>query len=65
MTTGITVQDDLDILLLKKIDEAYANRSRFGKFSEPSFDELVLTSGDIQQLKTVYLFKTQQDLNDL
>jgi|GEM_PF-4931313 len=65
MTTGITVQDDLDILLLKKIDEAYTNRSRFGKFSEPSFDELVLTSDDIQQLKTVYLFKTQQDLNDL
>lgn len=65
ITTGIVVQDDLDELLLEKIDEAYANRSRFGKFSEPSFDELILTSGDIQQLKTVYLFKNEQDLNDL
>lgn len=65
MTTGIVVQDDLDILLLKKIEELYDHRSRFGKFSEPSFDELVLTSGDIQQLKTVYLFKNEQDLKDL
>lgn len=65
MTTGIVVQDDLDILLLKKIEELYDHRSRFGKFSEPSFDELILTSGDIQQLKTVYLFKNEQDLKDL
>lgn len=65
MTTGISVQDDLDVLLLKKIEEVYANRSRFGKFSEPSFDEIVWTDEDLQQLHKVYFFKTEQDLKDL
>jgi len=65
VTTGINVQDDLDILLLKKIEELYANRSRFGKFSKPSFDEIVRNDEDIQLLKTVYLFKKPQDLKDL
>ena len=65
MTTGIIVQDDLDVLLLKKIEEVYAHRSRFGKFSEPSFEEITRTDEDFQQLKTVYLFKTEEDLKDL
>ncbi len=65
VTSGISVQDDLDVLLLKKIEEVYAHRSRFGKFSEPSFEEITRTDEDFQQLKTVYLFKTEQDLKDL
>lgn len=65
VTTGVTVQDDLDLLLSKKIEELYAHRSRFGRFSAPDFDEIVWTDTDIQQLKTVYLFKTEQDLKDL
>ena len=65
MNSGINVQDDLDELLLKKMNELYANRSWLEKFSDPSFDALTLTDEDIQQLKTVYLFKTEQDLKDL
>ena len=59
------MEDDLDNMLLKKIEEVYAHRSRFGKFSEPSFDEINWTQEDIQQLHKVYLFKTEQDLKDL
>lgn len=65
VTTGIVVEDDLDVLLLKKIEEVYAHRSRFGRFSELSFDEITWTEEDIQQLHKVYLFKAEQDLKDL
>lgn len=65
LTTGMNVQDDLDILLVKKIEDLYQHRWWFGKFSSPSFDDILLDSGDIQQLQTVYLFKTEQDLKDL
>lgn len=65
LNTGLTVQDDLDILLLKKIEELYVNRSWFGKFSKPSTDDLILTDEDIKTLKTVYFFKSQEDLEDL
>jgi hypothetical protein len=65
LTTGITLDDDLDQLILQKIDQAYADRVRYQKFSQPSFDDIVRTQEDIQSLQTVYLFKSEKDLKDL
>ncbi len=65
MTTGIIVEDDLDIILLKKIEDLYTNRSWFGKFSKSSLADVVLTDEDIKGLQKVYFFKTQKDLEDL
>lgn len=65
MTTGIDLHDDLDQLILQKIDQAYANRIRYQKFSQPSFDDIVRTQEDIQSLQTVYFFKSEKDLKDL
>ena len=56
------MQDDLDILLSKKIEEIYANRSWLQRFSEPSFATILLTEEDIRALETVYFFKSQADL---
>lgn len=63
--TGISLQDDLDILLQKKVQELDAQRPFFSNLAKFSTTNLVLNTGDIRQLKKVYLFKNQKDLNDL
>lgn len=58
VNTGIVVQDDLDILLEKKIEEQ-------PYFAKLSIDENTFTTWDIEQLQKVYLFKNEQDLKNL
>ena len=65
LTTGIDVHDDLDQLILQKIDQAYTDRARYQKFAQPSFEDIIWTEEDFASLKTVYLFKNEQDLKDL
>lgn len=65
MNTGIVLEDDLDVLVYKKIDEIYTNRTWLQKFSAPSFENIVWTDEDIKNLEKVYLFKDDQDLKDL
>ncbi|HBB04773.1 TPA: hypothetical protein DCZ39_07975 [Patescibacteria group bacterium] len=63
--TNIFLQDDLDVLLAKKMKEQPVARSFFAKLTNTSSDTLVLSTGEIQQLKKVYLFKNEKDLKDL
>lgn len=63
--TNISLQDDLDVLLAKKMKEQPAARSFFAQLTNTSSDALVLSTGEIKQLKKVYLFKNEKDLKDL
>jgi len=63
--TSINIQDDLDILLEKKILKLGIWSSLYSQLTNISFDKITLDDEDISQLQTVYLFKNQQDLKDL
>lgn len=63
--TGIQLQDDLDILLEKKIQDFDADRPFYAGLVKYSTDNLALTDEEIAQLQHVYLFKNEQDLKDL
>lgn len=65
LNTGINLEDDLDILLEKKIQELYNERSLYAKILNKPIDIPIITDEDIQQLKNVYLFKNQKDLENL
>jgi len=59
------MQDDLDILLTKKIQELSVSNNVYYKLTNSIPQQLTLNKEDIQQLKKVYLFKNEQDLKDL
>lgn len=68
----IDVKDDLDTLLAKKMQEMSVNHSLTYELptllktgQEFSFANFTLSEGEIKQLKKVYLFKNQQDLETL
>ena len=65
MNTGIQLQDDLDILLEKKIQTLNKDRPFYSSLVNFSADTLTLSEDDIKQLQKVYLFKSEQDLKDL
>ncbi|MFA7717691.1 MAG: VanW family protein [Candidatus Absconditabacterales bacterium] len=65
VVTGIQIQDDLDILLEKKIQEYAGDRSVYSKVTNAILHTITLDDADITQLKKVYLFKNEQDLKDL
>jgi hypothetical protein len=52
-------------LLEKKIEALYSERSLYAKLLNLPIDPVVLDDKDIAELSTVYLFKNQQDLEDL
>jgi len=62
VTTGINLQDDLDLLLEKKLQ---GMNGLYHILSNVSPDSFTLSDEEINQLYKVYLFKTQQDLEDL
>lgn len=62
MNTGIQLQDDLDILLAKKIQD---NKRSFFSILTKSANAFTLSDEEIGQLHQVYLFKSDQDLKDL
>ncbi len=62
VNTGINLEDDLDILLEKKIQNTA--RSFFPSLTK-SADTFILSDEEIKQLHKVYLFKNEKDLKDL
>lgn len=64
-TTGINVQDDLDILLEKKISNLGMLHTIAYKLFEMPWKGLIFDDAEIKDLQKVYLFKTEQDLKDL
>ena len=65
VATGIQLQDDLDVLIQKKLQTVDISRSLSSPFSSFSADTFILDDEEIKQLQHVYLFKSQQDLGDL
>lgn len=65
VNTGIDLEDDLDILLKKKILKFNNNRPFYSSLTKFSTDNFTLNEEEINQLQNVYLFKSQQDLKDL
>lgn len=65
VNTGIQLQDDLDILLEKKIQTLNNNRLFYSSLIDFSADNLTLNEEEIKQLQKVYLFKSEKDLKDL
>jgi len=59
----ITKQDDLDILLEKKLQNMIPKHPI--RYQTPNFENFELTTEEIDQLQKVYLFKNEQDLRDL
>ena len=73
MTTGIVLKDDLDLLLVEKMKNLSVGQYFAYQFPAPASsdgagffsDSFVLSEEEIQSLKKVYLFKSEQDLKDL
>lgn len=65
VTTGIDVQDDLDILLENKIQEFDTVHPFYFSLVNFSASTLVLTEDEINQLQNVYLFKNEKDIKAL
>ncbi len=65
VVTGIQLQDDLDVLIQKKLQTVDISLSLSSPFSSFSADTFILSDEEIKQLQHVYLFKSQQDLEDL
>ncbi|MBU0627143.1 hypothetical protein KKG31_02815 [Patescibacteria group bacterium] len=65
MTTGIGLEDDLDLLLKKKIQELSLGNPLMYHLPDFSASSLNLSEEEIAQLQKVYLFKNEQDLKDL
>jgi hypothetical protein len=52
-------------LIENKIKEFDGDRSVIGRLADSSMETITLDDADLQQLKTVYFFKNDQDLRDL
>ena len=64
-TTDIDVQDDLDILLEKKIQDLASDRPFYVGLATYLQDKIALTATEIDQLQKVYFFKNEEDLKAL
>jgi len=65
VTTGIDLQDDLDILLEKKIQTLESERPFYTSLASYSLNNIILSDDEIASLQKVYLFKSAEDLKDL
>jgi len=65
MATGIVLEDDLDQLLVEKMKKLSIGDYLSYQFSAFSFDNFALSEEEIAGLKSVYLFKSEQDLKNL
>ena len=65
VNTWVNVEDDLDKILEKKIQELDADRPFYVSLTRYSAEHFALTDEEISQLQKVYLFKNGKDLKDL
>jgi hypothetical protein len=65
VNTGIQINDDLDILLEKKIQKLNNDRPFYSSLTKFFTDNLTLNDDEIKQLQNVYLFKNEKDLKGL